>query len=370
MNKSLVGMLLALALVAACGPETEALVSDQGADQGDSVDSAIIYRAVRVSQTDLVSDRPGAATLDANLVNPWGLAFNPAGPVWVANNHSGTSTVYDGAGALKLTVPFPLAAGSTEAASPTGQVFNGRAAHFKGDAFIFDSEDGRVYGWKPGQGVQLRADLSASNAVFKGLALATLPNGTARLYAADFHNGKMVVLDSAYQVVDDATAFRDAKIPAGYAPFNVQALEGKLFVSYAKQDAAAHDDDHVTGRGMVNVFSTDGRFERRLVTRGALNSPWGLAIAGNNFGPLAGALLVGNFGNGKVNAYDIHVPGANGNERVLSLGSLADASGHALVLEGLWAVANGPDGKLYFTAATLTEEHGLYGRLDPVVGAP
>lgn len=356
-------------LSGACGlPDASAPIDDTGADSDTVATELRVNKSIRITQTDLVSDRPGAATLDPNLINPWGVAYNPAGPVWVSNNGTDTSTVYDGAGALKLTVTFPQVDGADVASKPTGQIFNASATAFGGDKFIFSSEDGRFYGWKPGPGVQLRADFSGLGHIYKGLAIGTLANGKSRLFATDFHNSGVTVLDENYAVVPlPAGAFFDYTLPAGYAPFNIQSLEGKLFVTYAKQDAQAEDDARGAGRGYVNVYDFNGKLERRLLGRGSLNSPWGLAIAPPTFGPLAGKLLVGNFGDGAINAYDIHVKDSYGNERVESLGALADGSGKALKIEGLWAIALSPDTFFYFTAATLEENHGLYGRLDATI---
>jgi uncharacterized protein (TIGR03118 family) len=335
--------------------------ADATADDG-AADSPFARTITGFREVDLVSNRAGAATKDPNLVNPWGIAFNPAGPAWIANNHSGTTSVYDASGALKLTVGLPAAIGSTDPASPTGQVFNADAHDFAADAFIFDGEDGRVYGWQPGKGVTVRADASAAGAIYKGLAIATAEDGAQRLYLTDFHNGKVVVLDAAYQSVTLAGDFHDARIPAGYAPFNAQELEGKILVTYAKQDADAHDDDHGAGRGYVDQFDTEGRFERRLITRGALNSPWALAIAPSSWGAAAGLLLVGNFGNGRVHAYDIHAAGAYGAEKVVAKGTLTIGT-KPLAIDGLWALAVGPDGQVYFTAGSNGEADGLFGRL-------
>ncbi len=319
---------------------------------------------VKVAEIDLVSDRPGAATLDKNLVNPWGIAFNPAGPVWIANNHSGTTTVYDDAGALLLTATLPAAKGSTGPAAPTGQVFNEASSDFKGDQFVFDGEDGRVYGWKPTLGAKARADFSASGAIYKGLAIASNENGDQHLYLTDFHNGKVTVLDRNYQPVTLTGSFADPAIPAGYAPFNAQELEGEIYVTFAKQDANAEDDDHAPGRGYVDVFDTEGQLIRRLVSRGVLNSPWGLAIAPDSFGSLAGMLLVGNFGDGKINVFDVHASNGKGGEKVVSKGALATKAKHTLAIDGLWALAVGPDGDLYFTAGSNGEDNGLFGKLD------
>lgn len=357
----LLGVPLCAAACSSPAPQDPYAGADSTDDSGPA-DSASARMVAGFQKIDLVSDRPGAATLDPHLVNPWGIAFNPAGPAWIANNHSGTSTVYDATGALKLTVTLPAAAGSMDPSSPTGQVFNASATEFSGDKFIFDGEDGRIYGWKPGTGVTVRGDNSARHAIYKGLAIAADDYGHQRLYLADFHNGKIDVLDANYRPITVDGPFTDPKIPAGYAPFNAQEIEGKILVTYAKQGADAADDDHGPGRGYVDQFDTDGHLERRLITRGALNSPWALAVAPSTWGPLAGSLLVGNFGNGRVHAYDIHAPAGYGREKVVTLGTLA--LGHsALVIDGLWALAVGPDNQLYFTAGSNDEANGLFGRL-------
>lgn len=348
----------------ACATPTvdDAYAGADSTDDTGAADSPLARSITGFQQVDLVSDRPGAATQDPNLLNPWGIAFNPAGPAWIANNHSGTSTVYDAAGALELTVTLPAATGATDPSAPTGQVFNASASDFGGDKFIFDGEDGRVYGWQPTGGVHVRADFASTNNSYKGLAIATGADGAQRLYLTDFHNGKIDVLDASYHPVTLDGAFSDPKIPHGYAPFNAQELEGKILVTYAMQDADAADDTKGAGHGFLDQFDTEGRFERRLISRGALNSPWALAVAPDSWGSLAGALLVGNFGNGRVHAYDIHAPKAHGGEKTVSLGTLT--LGHnPLVIDGLWALATGPDGQLYFTAGQNGESNGLFGRL-------
>jgi len=351
-------------LAAACTSSTPA-DPYAGADSTDDTgkeDSAASRKLDGITKIDLVSDRDGAATKDANLLNPWGIAFNPAGPAWIANNHSGTSTVYNASGTLKLTVTLPAAAGSMDPSSPTGQVFNGAAGDFHGDTFIFDGEDGRIYGWQPATGVTVRGDHSTSSSIYKGLAIASDDYGAQHLYLTDFHNGKIDVLDANYQPVTLDGDFSDPRIPAGFAPFNAQALEGKIIVTYAQQDADAADDAHGAGRGFVDQFDTQGHLERRLITHGALNSPWALAIAPSTWGALAGSLLVGNFGNGRVHAYDIHAPASYGREKVVAEGTLYLGTS-ALVIDGLWALAVGPDDQMYFTAGQNGESNGLFGRL-------
>ncbi len=340
------------------GADSSTEEGEEGA-QG-AADSPTAKLVVGFTEVDLVSDRAGAVTKDPNLTNPWGIAFNPAGPAWVANNHSGTSTVYDAAGALKLTVTMPEVT-TGNAAPLTGQVFNAVATDFLGDKFIFNGEDGRFYAWQPSTGTTLRFDNSAAGAAYKGLAIATTSAGEQRIYGADFANAKITVLDASYAPVTLDGDFSDPKLPAGYAPFNAQNIEGKIIVAYAKQNAGG-DDEHGAGNGYVDMFDADGHFERRLVTRGALNSPWALAIAPASWGSLAGSLLVGNQGNGHIHAYDIHASAGDGKEKVVAKGTLAIGSKY-LALDGLWALTVGPDHQVYFTAGPNHEVNGLFGRL-------
>src|SRR5689334_16126827 len=230
-----------------------------------------------------------AAHRDKNLVNGWGLAFG-TGPAWVADNGTGKSTLYDGNGTvLPLVVTIPKGA-------PTGVVFNSTSgfvvrsgAKSGGSLFIFDSEAGVVSGWSPGVSPTsaVAAFTAKDGAIYKGLALAK--QGTAAfLYATDFHNGKVDVLDSGFRPTKAPGGFEDPNLPKGFGPFGIRNIGGRLYVTYAKQDAARHDDVHGKGLGFVDVFDAQGRLVRRLVTRGALNAPWGLALAPKGFGPLGG----------------------------------------------------------------------------------
>ena len=255
-------------------------------------------------QTNLVSDLPGVArVMDPDLVNPWGMAFSSSSPIWVSDNGQGLATIYNGAGVKQgLVVSIPAPGGGQGA--PTGQVFNGGSG-FNGDRFLFSTEDGTIAGWRGALGTtaELGADQSGAGAVFKGLALAT--NGSnSYLYATDFHNGTVDVFDSTFSKVSLTGTFTDPGLPSGFAPFGIQAFGGKLYVTYAMQDAAKHDDVPCPGCGFVDVFNTDGTFVQRLVSMGALNSPWGLAWAPGNFGKFSNDLLVGNFGDGTINAFD------------------------------------------------------------------
>ncbi|HEX3696161.1 MAG TPA: TIGR03118 family protein [Polyangia bacterium] len=312
---------------------------------------------------DGASDGPAGITIDPNLVNPWGLAFNPSGPLWVADNHSGLSTVYSATGEILpvvVTVPVP-ADGGMPPSAPTGLVFNGSATTFMGDKFIFSSEDGTISGWQTGTAAALRADNSPADAIYKGLALAT-SGGASHLFATDFHNGKIDVFDESYAKVVPAGGFTDATIPAGFAPFGVQAIADAIWVTYAQQDDMKEDDMPGPGNGYVDVFDFDGHFVRRAISQGALNSPWALVVAPADFGAFSGALLVGNFGDGHINAYN-QATGA-------LLGGALDTAGAPLKIDGLWALVFGNDStgaphtRLYFTAGPKMESHGLLGYLD------
>lgn len=324
-------------------------------------------------QHNLVANVAGTADFtDPNLINPWGVAFNPFGLAWVADNGTGVSTLYDGLGTPNsLVVQIPSPSGSS-GGHPTGIVFNGSsnfvvsAGSFSAASrFIFATEEGVIAGWAPDVDPThaIRINNSAANgAVYKGLALSA--NGTdSLLYAADFHNNKIDVFDGAFQPVALTTgAFTDPNLPGGFAPFGIQTINGSIYVSYAKQDESKQDDVKGAGLGFVNVFSPNGVFIKRLVTQGSLNAPWGMALAPADFGEFGSRLLVGNFGDGTINAYDI----ATGN----LVGQLIDTNGSLIKIDGLWALvfgngfANQPVNALFFSAGPNDEQDGLYGRID------
>jgi uncharacterized protein (TIGR03118 family) len=347
-----------------------------------------------VLQTNLVSDLPGVAQqMDPHLVNPWGISEGTKGPFWVADNNSGVSTLYNTAGVPQsLVVSIPTPGDPTGATgTPTGTVANIAPGGFvvtngqtsAPSIFLFATEDGTIVGWNPkvnpigsdptkaGTFGTLAVPNTSGTAVYKGLAIATDANGRTLLYAANFNSGKIDVFGTDFKPVTNlpANAFTDNNLPPGYAPFNVQVLNGKVYVAYAKQDAAKHDPVFGAGRGFVDVFNLDGSGGMRVVTRGALDAPWGLAIAPAGFGNLGGALLVGNFGDGHINAYDP----SNGT----FLGQLKDPDGDPIQIDGLWALkfGNGNGGgdanTLYFTAGLDHENHGLFGSLSVVAaGTP
>jgi uncharacterized protein (TIGR03118 family) len=314
-------------------------------------------------QSNLVSDIPGLATYtDPNLVNPWGLSASGASPMWVSNADSGTSTIYNGAGVPSpLVVMIPTPGGA--AGAPTGQIFNGTTA-FNGDRFIFATENGTIAGWRGALGTTAETlfDMSAGDASYKGLAFGTV-GSDSYLYAADFHNARIDVFNNS-GATTLVGSFTDPTLPLGYAPFNVQNLGGSLFVSYALQDASAEDEVAAPGAGFVSRFDLSGNLLGRFASNGPLNAPWGMAIAPMGFGGFGGDLLVGNFGDGRINAYDL----ASGN----FIDVLRDASGHPFEIDGLWGLrfgngaGSGPMDTLYFAAGIDGEAHGLYGAIAPV----
>jgi uncharacterized protein (TIGR03118 family) len=336
--------------------------------------------------TDVVRDTAtaGVAHTDTHLVNGWGVAFNPNGYVWVANNGTNTSTLYDGNGVPQSLV-VSLNNGLSGAADPTGIVFNGGTsfvlnstvaggafnAHggYSGalsgtSPFIFAGEGGTLTAWSPAVDTAhayVVYDGSAGGAVYKGLAILT--GTTNRLYAADFHNRRIDVFDGTFAKITVPGGFTDANIPATYGPFNIQAIGGQLYVAYAKKDPASDDEVAGAGFGYVDVFDMDGTLVKRLVgAGGALNAPWGMAMAPANFGSFSNMLLVGNFGDGKINAYD-PTSGA-------LVGTLSKAGGQAIVIDGLWGIAfgnnlnNQPSNTLFYAAGPSDEAHGAYGRID------
>jgi uncharacterized protein (TIGR03118 family) len=326
--------------------------------------AATTSRALEFKVTNLVSDGSvPAATIDPDLINPWGVSFGPTGPFWVSDNGTGVSTLYNGGGTkLGLTVSIPPAD-----SGPTGQVFNGTSGFMVGGAkplFLFATEAGTIAGWAGSFGTTAATavDNSGSGANYKGLALGTSGAGNF-LYAANFHSGQVETYSDTFAPL--SFGFTDPTIASGYAPFNVQVLGGEVYVAYAKQDAAGEDEVAGAGLGYVDVFSLDGTLIRRIASQGdEVNAPWGLAIAPSSFGKLAGSLLVGNFGDGTISAFDP----LTGTFR----GRLLGLDGKPLVLGDLWALTVGNNGlagsreKIYFTAGLSNEAHGLFGSLTAV----
>jgi uncharacterized protein (TIGR03118 family) len=324
------------------------------------------YRVTR-----LVSDRAGVAKHRVTaLVNAWGLAAGPTTFWWTANNGTDTSTLFDGTG-----TQVPLVVGVKGA--PTGLVFNGGSGFVVSDGtnsspalFLFATESGTIRGWAPTVGTatppstktEKVVDLSGHDAIFKGLAIASTSGGDF-LYATDFHNGRVDVFDETFHRVHLSGAFDDPHIPARYAPFGIQTLGSHIFVTYARQDADAEDDASGPHRGYVDEYGFSGHLVQRVATRGRLDSPWGLAWAPAGFGPVSNDLLVGNFGDGRIHAYDL-----SGSTPMFDR-TLRNTKGRPILIDGLWALAfgnggnAGPTDSLYFTAGPDDEAHGLFGRI-------
>ena len=333
-------------------------------------------------QINLVSDQPGKAPLtDPDLVNAWGLASSPGtnaapgSPLWVADNGTDKATLYTGKTPVSVSKASLVV--SVTGAAPTGQVFNpdtsafvvrDKKGHSGASVFIFDTENGTIDGWNPmvggtGSGPSTVTEVAhnrGAKAVYKGLAIAQV-SGHSYLYAANFRSGRVEAYNGHFKRVTlPGGQFVDPKLPAGYGPFGIAEINGRLYVTFAKQDAMRHDDVAGLGHGFVDVFTNRGAFVRRLVTRGALDSPWGLALAPAGFGQFSGDLLVGNFGNGHINVYS-PATGAH-------LGQLRRANGQPIVIDGLWGLrfGNGNAAKtnqLNFSAGPDGEAHGLLGKI-------
>ena len=342
-------------------------------------------------QTNLVSDIAGVALFtDKNLVNPWGLSHPPTGPWWVSDNGTGLSTLYNGNG-RKFPVGSPLVvtiappAGGTSAA-PTGNIFNPVNGTNPDDfvvsengksgpsIFMFATEDGTISGWNPNVDLThtiLAVDRSTVSrggfvgAVYKGLAFGQ-SGGSDFIYATNFRFGTVEQFDENFKLVRSFTDSQLAKtcpLPNQcFAPFGIQNIGGNLYVTFALQDAAHHDDAAGPSRGFVDVFDTSGNLIKRLISRGALNSPWGLALAPSNFGQFSNDLLVGNFGNGRINAFDPNTGAL--------LGQLRNQKGLIISINGLWALGfgngftAGQTDELFFTAGINDEANGLFGKIE------
>jgi uncharacterized protein (TIGR03118 family) len=359
-----------------------------GGSGGSGGVSRHVATAGAYTVTKLVADTTGAAAqVDPNLVNAWGLVAGPSTPWWVSDNGTSLSTLYDGTGAvLPLVVMVPGA--------PTGIVFNGGSGFVVSDGtnmgaatFIFATESGVISGWNqavpPPAATQALTgiDRSGVGAIYKGLAIASTAAGD-QLYAADFHNARVDVFDSSFNLESTPGAFVDPKMPRHYAPFGIQNINGAIFVTYARQDKAKVTDVPGAGRGFVDMFDTSGNLLARVATHGALDAPWGMALAPSDndgdqpddhdadFGTFSGDLLVGNFGNGMIHAYQQQPDG-----RWKPHGPLKGSNGKALKISGLWGLSfgnggpAGPTNTLYFTAGPGGGSHGLFGSIQPPAAA-
>jgi len=324
----------------------------------------------------LVSNLAGVADhQDGNLQNAWGIVFGPTNPVWVSDNSSGVATVYDGNGNLIMVGNPPAPMVTIPGGFPTGITFNPSASDFQiscgspatsGPAtFLWATENGTIAGWRGacGSTAVVPPTATSPNGVFKGIAIAGDGNMDFRLFAADLFNGKIQVFDHNFMPTTVPGGFVDPNLPPGFAPFNILALQGNLYVSYAFHVAGDHDETAGPGLGIVDVFDADGFLIERVATGGKLNAPWGMAIAPADFGKFSGMLLVGNFGDGTINAFDT--------KNDTFAGQLRTGDGQVLVIDGLWGIAFGnnfraqPANTLFFAAGPNDESDGLFGTIVP-----
>lgn len=340
--------------------------------------------AQHYQRTDLTTDNatvsPTAPHVDPSLVNPWGMSRSSGSPWWISDNGASLSTLYDSTGAARM-LPAPAACplqncisipmpDGTPGGTPTGTVFNYTGAFAVGPGqsafFLFATEDGTISGWNPGANpsAAIIKVNRAGSAIYKGLALATLPNGTPRLYATNFQSGEVDVFDGKFHKIPLTGRFVDAKLPANYAPFGIQNVGGNIVVTFAHRAPGSHDEDHGPGLGFVDVFDVFGNFLLRLQQHISLNAPWGIALAPGDFGRFSHRLLIGNFGDGLIHAFNA----VSGKLE----GTLLDSTGAPLAIGGLWGLSFGGDNpnsglgnQLFFTAGANDEADGIYGMITP-----
>jgi uncharacterized protein (TIGR03118 family) len=349
---------LRLLAIAVAGLSASAVLAAGASGNGVGNETYVVHN--------LVSDNAAipADTHDPNLVNAWGITAGPTTPWWVADNGTNKSTLYNGSGA-----PVPLVVGVD--GGPTGTVFNGTgdfvvsANGKQGVArFLFASEDGGIRGWNPAVSPNAVVGTMTPDAIYKGLAIGS-SGGSNFLYATNFHAGRIDVFNGSFGLVHSPGPFVDPQLPAGFAPFGIQNIGGTLFVTYGKQDADAHDEVDAQSLGFVDEFTTGGTFLARVATRGQLDAPWGLAMAPDGFGRFSGDLLVGNFGNGRINAYEPQADGTFAHR-----GQLRDTGHKPITIDGLWGLgfgngaASGPKTTLYFAAGPNDEADGLFGSIE------
>lgn len=330
--------------------------------------------AQHYTRTDLTADNVNVSNvpnIDPQLVNAWGLSRSSGSPWWVADNGTGLSTLYDATGlkqGLVVAIPSPSGGG----AAPTGTVFNPYAGAFEVTPgqraiFLFSTEDGTIAGWNPNvapTSAVTKVDMSGAGAVYKGLAIAMTSAGP-RIYASNFATGKVDVFDAKFHRVNRASAFSDSGLPNNYAPFGIQNVGGNIVVTFAHRAPGSLDEDHGAGLGFVDVFDATGHLLLRLQHTASLNAPWGIALAGGDFGSFSHRLLIGNFGDGTIHAYNAFSGKLEG--------TLVDATGAPIWIDGLWALSfgagnatSGLANDLYFSAGPHDEADGLFGKLTPV----
>jgi uncharacterized protein (TIGR03118 family) len=375
-----------LAVGAACAFSIVACGGGSGSGSGSQMTQ---QTTTGFADTALVASSPGVVatttTLDANLSNPWGLVTAPGLPFWIADNNSNLATLYSGTGQIQTNavtgsstvgISIPASAAGVPA-NPTGQVYNGNGGFListtKGQEtalFIFAGEGGTIAAWANDSGATAvtsyddGVENGTQHAVYKGLALGVV-NGASFLYATDLHNNKVDVFDTNFAKPSDMQGkFVDPTMTAGFAPFGIVALNNQLYVTYAKQDAAMHDETTGAGLGYVNVFDFSGNFISRFASAGPLNAPWGIALAPAGFGSFAGHLLVGNFGDGTINIF-----APNGTSLATSMGPLTVNNGAMFAVAGLWSLAFGdgdadkPLTTLFYTAGFANQTDGVFGSI-------
>jgi uncharacterized protein (TIGR03118 family) len=315
------------------------------------------------SQTNLVANTAGVANhTDAQLSNPWGISFIPGQPFWIANNNGGTSTLYDAQGNKQsLVVGIPSASmNPCNPGCPTGTVANSVSGYFGGGAFLFDTEDGIIANWTGQANAVVAVDNSATGAVYKGLALLT-NNAGIFLLAANFNSGRIDVFDRNFNPTHLTGSFTDPNLPAGFAPHGIHVIDNVVWVTYGMQNAAKHDPTPGAGLGIVDTFDVNGNFTATFATGGNLNAPWGVVVAPATFGTFANDVLIGNFGDGTINAFD---------NTGHFLAQVTDSANHVITNPGLWDMVFGAGGTgdpntLYFTAGGANQTSGLFATLVP-----
>lgn len=325
--------------------------------------SALLAQQVGYVQTNLVANVAGVANhTDSQLSNPWGISFLPGNPFWIANNNGGTSTLYDAQGNQQsLVVGIPSAkVNPCSPGCPTGTVANS-SSYFNSGVFIFDTEDGIIANWTGGNNAVTVVDNSANGAVYKGLALIANASGSF-LLAANFRSGAVDVFDRSFNPASLAGSFTDPNLPEGFAPHGIHVIGSQVYIAFAMQDAAKHDPTPGAGSGRVDVFDLDGNFVETFASGGNLNAPWGVVETPASFGTFSNAILVGNFGDGAMNAFD---PKSG-----KLLGQVSDANNHPIINAGLWDMVFGQGGTgdpntLYFTAGGSDQTQGLFATLTP-----
>jgi uncharacterized protein (TIGR03118 family) len=382
-----VGMVCALTVAACGGGGSSGSMSASPTDPPASPPASTAPASTAFTDTALVVDKAEvvatATTIDANLQNPWGIATATGLPFWIADNNSNLATLYSGTGAIEtkavtgsndIGVAIPASAAGVQA-NPTGQVYNGKGGFLvptsggqESALFMFDGEGGTIAAWAKDSGATAVTAYDdgvangADHAVYKGLALGTV-NGATYLYATDLHNNKVDVFDTNFSKPTAMQGkFIDPNIPTGFVPFGIAALDGQLYVTFTKPDTAKHDEIPGAGFGYVDIFDFSGNLVSRFASGGALNAPWGMAIAPAGFGSLEGDVLIGNFGDGTINIFT-----PNGTALATSVGHLMASNGNAMAFPGLWSLVfgNGDSDKplttLFYTAGFADQTDGVFG---------